>query len=139
MKTKHRCIICLGSNTESEYHMNWAEEILTDLFPGMQWGEIVETAPEGTETTTSYLNRAAVVETDMGFEDIKILFKDIEKKCGRTPEGKQKGLIPLDIDLLVFDMEVVKPADMEKNYVKQALNTLSEQADYTSFTYPSRV
>ena len=32
MKTKHRCIICLGSNTESEYHMNWAEEILSDLF-----------------------------------------------------------------------------------------------------------
>lgn len=63
----------------------------------------------------------------MGFEDIKILFKDIEKKCGRTPEGKQKGIIPLDIDLLVFDMEVIKPADMEKNYVKQALNTLSEQ------------
>ena len=43
------------------------------------------------------------------------------------------------MDLLVFDMEVIKPADMEKNYVKQALNTLSEQADYTSFTYPSRV
>lgn len=85
------------------------------------------------------MNRAAVVETDMGFEDIKTLFKNIERKCGRTPEGKQKGIIPLDIDLLVFDMEVVKPADMEKNYVKQALNTLSEQVDYTSFIYPSRV
>jgi 7,8-dihydro-6-hydroxymethylpterin-pyrophosphokinase (HPPK) len=119
--------------------MNWAEEILSDLFPNMWWGEIVETAPEDTETTASYLNRAAVVETDMGFEDIKTLFKNIERKCGRTPEGKQKGIIPLDIDLLVFDMEVVKPADMEKNYVKQALNTLSEQVDYTSFIYPSRV
>lgn len=45
MKTKHRCIICLGSNTESEYHMNWAEEILSDLFPEMRWGEIVENCP----------------------------------------------------------------------------------------------
>ena len=90
MKTKHRCIICLGSNTESEYHMNWAEEILSDLFPEMRWGEIVETAPEGIETTTSYLNRAAVVETDMGFEDIKILFKDIEKNVAEPQKANRR-------------------------------------------------
>ena len=57
----------------------------------------------------------------------------------QNPRRQTEGNHPLDIDLLVFDMEVIKPADMEKNYVKQALNTLSEQADYTSFTYPSRV
>lgn len=139
MKTKHRCIICLGSNTESEYYMNCAEEILTDLFPGMRWGEIVETAPEGTETVTPYLNRAAVIETYMTFEEVNRLFKDIEKKCGRTPDGKQRGVIPLDIDLLIFDMKIVKPADIKKDYVRQALGTLPEQTVYTSFTYPNRV
>ena len=29
-------------------------------------------------------------------------------------EPKLERIIPLDIDLLVFDMEVVKPVDMEK-------------------------
>lgn len=139
MKTKHRCIICLGSNTESEYYMNCAEEILTNLFPEMLWGKIVETAPEGTETVTPYLNRAAVIETYMTFEEVNRLFKDIEKKCGRTPDGKQRGVIPLDIDLLIFDMKIVKPADIKKDYVRQALGTLPEQTVYTSFTYPNRV
>lgn len=122
----HRCIICLGTNTESEYHISLAGKVLSDLFPRILWGEIVETVPEETESANSYLNQAAVIETDMSFEELKLLFKDIEKECGRTPEGKQKGVIPLDIDLLVFDVKIMKPADMEKKYVKQALSTLPD-------------
>lgn len=126
MKTTCRCVICLGSNADGEYHLAMARKILDCTFPGMRWGEIVETVPEVTENPAPYLNQAAVMETELSAGELKAFFKDIEKKCGRTPEGKQKGIIPLDIDLLVFGTQVMKPADMEKHYVGQALSSLGK-------------
>lgn len=127
MKTTCRCVICLGSNTDGEYHLAFARGILDRTFARIRWGEIVKTAPEGTENPAPYLNQAAVMETELSAEELKTLFKEIEKKCGRTPEGKQEGIIPLDIDLLTFGAQTMKPADMGKSYVRQALSSMTEK------------
>lgn len=127
MKKVSRCIICLGSNEKCEYHLNMAEKILNRTFPGICWGGVVKTAPEGTDIPEAYLNRAAIINTGMTPEELKVLFKKIEEQCGRTPESKQTGIIPLDIDLLVYDHEIIKPSDMKKNYVLQALSTLPDK------------
>lgn len=126
MKTAYRCVICLGSNLEGESHLSAARKILDNTFPCISWGQIIETPPEGTNNPSPYLNQAAVMKTDMSAEDLNSFFKEIEKKCGRTPDGKLRGIIPLDIDLLVYDTILLKPADMEKNYVRQALASIRE-------------
>lgn len=125
MKTTCRCVICLGSNTDGEFYLAFARKILDRTFARMQWGEIVKTTPEGTENSAPYLNQAAVMETDMPAGELKAFFKEIEKKCGRTSEGKLKGIIPLDIDLLIFGTQIMKPADMNKSYVRQALHSIA--------------
>ena len=50
-----------------------------------------------------------------------------ETSCGRTSLSKQTGIIPLDIDLLMIDNTVLKPEDMQKHYVRQALEGLEEK------------
>ena len=64
--------------------------------------------------------------------EVRSLLKEIEQTNGRTPQSKEEGRIPLDIDLLTYDQQVLKPLDLKKEYVRRAFL-------HASFTYPSRV
>ena len=104
-----------------------AEMLLNQRFPSIRWGKTVKTLPEGTTCPTSYLNRAARLDTNWDADTLRHYFKSIEKACGRTSLSKQIGIIPLDIDLLMIDNTVLKPEDMQKHYVRQALEGLEEK------------
>ena len=120
MKDEHTCLLCLGSNFEGIYHLKKAETALNRLLPDIYWGEIIETKAEGeTIGLDPYQNRLALLHTSLGIDDLKELFKQIEKENGRTKESKKNGVIPLDIDLLTYDNHILKPKDLEKEYMKQ--------------------
>lgn len=104
--------------------MKQAEMLLNQRFPSIRWGKIIKTLPEGTSFPAPYLNRAASFDTIWNADALRNYFKEIEKSCGRTSLSKQTGIIPLDIDLLIMDDIVLKPEDMRKRYVRQALENL---------------
>ena len=122
----------MGSNLDARLHLKNAEESLQRLFPGIEWGEIVETKPERMSNPQPFLNRAARIHTSLPMTEIRSLLKEIEQTNGRTPQSKEEGRIPLDIDLLTYDQQVLKPLDLKKEYVRRAFL-------HASFTYPSRV
>ena len=128
MKNMHQCILCIGSNYRAaETYMGMAEMLLNQRFPSIRWGKTVKTLPEGTTCPTPYLNRAARLDTNWDADTLRHYFKSIEKACGRTSLSKQTGIIPLDIDLLMIDNTVLKFEDMQKHYVRQALEGLEEK------------
>jgi 2-amino-4-hydroxy-6-hydroxymethyldihydropteridine diphosphokinase len=43
---------------------------------------------------------------------------------GRCAEDKEQGIVRLDIDILVYDHEILKPADLERDYVQEGLKAL---------------
>ena len=124
MNQHHRCLICLGSNHNGVAHLKSAEQELEKISSGIHWGNAVETAAEDTASSGSYLNRAALMNTTLSKEKLIEKFKKIESRHGRTATGKQQGIVPLDIDLLTYDGEIVKPADLKKSYVQQALQSI---------------
>lgn len=126
MKNMHRCILCIGSNYRAETYMGMAEMLLNQRFPSIRWGKLIKTLPEETSCPAPYLNRAALLNTIWDADTLRYYFKSIEKACGRTSLSKQTGIIPLDIDLLMIDNTVLKPEDMQKHYVRQALEGLEE-------------
>lgn len=124
MNQYHRCIICLGSNHQGIEHIKNAEKEIEEIANKIHWGDIIETKPENTSSSTPYHNRAALLQTSVSKETLIKEFKRIEQQHGRTVSGQHKGIIPLDIDLLMYDNEIVKPADFKKEYVQQALQTI---------------
>jgi 2-amino-4-hydroxy-6-hydroxymethyldihydropteridine diphosphokinase len=44
---------------------------------------------------------------------------------GRLPEEKSQGVVRIDIDLLMYDDSVLKPADLERDFVVEGLKSLS--------------
>lgn len=122
MKDEHTCLLCLGSNSKGIYHLKKAEVTLNQLLPRIYWGEIIETKAEGEATDLApYQNRLALLHTSLRIDELKELFKQIEKANGRVKNSKNNGIIPLDIDLIAYDSHVLKPKDIEKEYMKRLL------------------
>ena len=121
MKIYHECLVCLGSNFESEKHMKNAQKTLSRLFPGIIFGKSIQTEAEGSIPQPAYLNQAARFQTELGPDAVTSLLKELERKNGRTSLSKEAGKVPLDIDLLKYDNRILKPADMEKSYVHEAI------------------
>lgn len=124
MNCSHECLICLGSNKDGVLRLKTAEYMLEELFPGIHWGRILTTIPEGIDFPALYMNRAARLYTAMSPEALQDCLKDIERRNGRTPDDKQRGIVALDIDLLTYDGRILRPKDWDKHYVQQALEAL---------------
>ena len=124
MHINHGCLVCLGSNCQAEFHLKNVERELNRLFHMVRMGKIVITKAEGDVVQPDYMNQAVSFSTDLPVEEVEILLKQIEKDNGRTADDKLKGTVPLDIDLLKYDEVVLRPGDLKKDYVKQAIAEL---------------
>lgn len=124
MNCSHECLICLGSNKDGVLRLKAAESLLDKLFPGIQWGRILTTIPEGTDFPALYSNRAARLHTTLTPEELQLCLKEVECRNGRRPEDKQRGIVVLDIDLLTYDGRILRPKDWNRHYVQQALEAL---------------
>ncbi|MDE6450521.1 MAG: 2-amino-4-hydroxy-6-hydroxymethyldihydropteridine diphosphokinase [Muribaculaceae bacterium] len=110
----NRAVISLGSN------INGKESIISRALDtlGVKIAEATPPYmdPDDNDNTRPYLNIVAVIETDMDYETARTHFKQIEKEAGRTPSDKATGLIPLDIDIVIFNDRIIKPEDFERPY-----------------------
>lgn len=122
--TSNRIILSLGSNQNRERNMDWAVEFLENAFDHIFFSERIETPPCGSLTGSSpFLNQIAITYTSLNIEDLTLCLKTIEKKIGRCPEDKSKGIIPIDIDLLQWNETILKPEDMQRDYIQSCLQS----------------
>lgn len=125
MDKSNRIIMLLGSNRNAEENMKLAEAELRDYFPQIAFSDPVYTEPVGTNYTTPFLNRIAVAYTSDRPEEIIVCFKIIEQILGRTPADKQTGSIPIDIDLLQWNDQILKKEDVKRDYVVEGIRSLA--------------
>ena len=71
-----------------------------------------------------FSNQLAKFSTTLSPDSVHDLFKELERRCGRIPEDKAQGVVKLDIDLLVFDNKILKPEDMEREYIRRGMSVL---------------
>ena len=121
---QHSCLLCLGSNSNRHFHMEEARKALMKLFPNIRFSKEMTTEAIGDKFLSPFSNQVAKLETSLTIEEIRNLLKKIEKENRRLPEDKEQGIVKLDIDLLTFDDLILKPNDMEKDYVLEGISSL---------------
>lgn len=121
----NRVIISLGSNRNSEANIALADDLLCNYFISVYFSDIVYTEPIGEIQNGLFLNQVAIAYTPECPEEINKAFKQMESRLGRTPESKGRGDIPIDIDLLRWNDRILKPDDLQREYVKSLLHTIS--------------
>ena len=75
----------------------------------------------------------------MELETFAAHLKALERRTGRTPEQRKKHpeAIPVDIDLITWDRETLKPRDITRPYLIEGLRELGEPLLPRGITPPS--
>lgn len=121
---EHHCLLCMGSNTDRSAQLSVARKVLCATFPDIRFGEMMETEAIGSGFHSPFSNQLAKFSTTLSPDSVHDLFKELERQSGRVPEDKALGVVKLDIDLLVFDNEVLKPEDMKREYIRKGMSVL---------------
>jgi 7,8-dihydro-6-hydroxymethylpterin-pyrophosphokinase len=80
--------------------------------------QVYETAADNGSAGT-YLNAVMMADTDIDtLPRITRMLKQREAACGRNLMSKITKAIPIDIDIVMFDGEVVRPDDFTKAYFR---------------------
>lgn len=119
-------ILCLGSNTDCEANLKSAASLLRAYFGSIRFSEAIYTEPIGLSDSGLFLNQVAVAGTNASLEEVRRAVKSMEKRLGRMSDSKQKGKIPIDIDLLLWNGTILKPADWEKEYVQLLFRSVAD-------------
>ncbi len=111
--------ISLGSNSnDRSIQMDDAVRYLDSIFECVSCSTIYETqALNGKDAP--YLNAVAVANTHLSIVEATKLLKKWECQCGRTAESKLRGSIPIDLDIVVWNGEVVREKDFSCDFFTQ--------------------
>jgi len=107
----NRAWVLLGSNVDKERHLPAAVSALRDL--GLvAVSRAFETAPVGTDHPETFLNAAAVLETEASEAETRAACRAIEKAMGRVRDPDD-AFAPrtIDLDLVIWN-GVVRDADV---------------------------
>ena len=117
-------MIAIGSNTHQTEHIAIAKQLLENTFEDMAFGTPMWTDPIGLPGSDKFLNVIGIGYTTAGRERTVLAMKNIERKCGRRKSLDTNGVVPIDIDLLLFDSERFHEADWQRPYIQQLLGQL---------------
>lgn len=108
----HTYILSLGSNFGNRAdNLAAALDALEPFLTGRpEVSGIVET-PSVTGFGTPYLNLAARVVTALEAAELQSVLKHTEAALGRTSGSKASGQVPIDIDIVIADGHILRPAD----------------------------
>lgn len=121
------CYIGIGSNMAPR--LRRLDMALTAL------GEIVDiedasAAVESDDHTgrgPAYLNMAVRCTTEMSLDELQTTLRDLERRLGRKPDSKERGEMPVDIDIVEYDGTVVSHDDFERQYFTTCYRQLNSR------------
>ncbi|MBC8503941.1 MAG: 2-amino-4-hydroxy-6-hydroxymethyldihydropteridine diphosphokinase [Chloroflexi bacterium] len=110
-RTPKQRIVCveLGGNIRPESCLPKAVDELLKRFELLQTSQVWETPPVGCEGCDNFLNAAALIQTNLSPDELKAIFRQMEREMGRVRTDDKFAPRTIDIDILVYDGEVIEP------------------------------
>lgn len=117
-------VLSIGSNSvDREWQISNCVEWLKKLIHKMEQSSVYNSeAANGVDA--DYLNTVIKGYCNEDYESISASLKQYETVCGRTPMSKTEGIIPLDIDIVIWDDEIVRARDFAQPYFQKGWNEI---------------
>ena len=113
-------IIILGSNIDPQKNIRLAKRLISEQFPVLSESRFRKTKPVGMMDQPDFINGALLVETELERELFRSELKKIEHTMGRMKtKAKNHGPRIIDIDLLVWNDQVVNQDFSEREFVRE--------------------
>ena len=123
MKT-NRAVLGLGSNIDPEENIRRAIEIISGEVSLIKTSSFVETEPVGFKEQRSFINGALLIETPLGAFELKRRLREIEGELGRVRTANKNGPRTIDLDILVWNGEVVDADVYERGFLRDSIKEL---------------
>jgi 2-amino-4-hydroxy-6-hydroxymethyldihydropteridine diphosphokinase len=121
MNVKHRAVIALGSNIRPEIHIPSAILRLQRRIQIVAKSEFVSTQPIGPADQPDFINGVLLVETEKERPELEKWLHEVEDELGRIREGDPSGPRTIDLDVAVWDGEVIHRDVMEREFLRKAI------------------
>jgi 2-amino-4-hydroxy-6-hydroxymethyldihydropteridine diphosphokinase len=117
-------VISLGSNIEPEQNMKKAIGFIMENFSLISKSELEWTKPRGFLDQPDFLNGVVLIETELSRRELHERLKDIEKKLGRVKTDNKAGPRTIDLDVIVWNGEIVHDDFNNYDFVKKAVSDI---------------
>ncbi len=114
-------IIGIGSNIDAEENIDSMLKILRQSVKVVRISSFVKTKPIGIENQPEFTNGAVKVETSLDFEFLNAMLKKIEDKLGRDRSVHKYGPRTIDLDVVVWNGEVVDEDYYSRDFLKKSV------------------
>lgn len=122
--TINTAIIGLGSNIDPEENIARARDLIAGGCKVIKSSAFVETEPVGYEDQDKFINGALLIETDMDKERLKSWLKNLESSLGRMRADNRYGPRTIDLDILVWNGEIVDGEVYEREFLRISIAEL---------------
>jgi len=120
----NRAVIGLGSNIHPEENIRKAKEAIGGEFKIIKSSSFVETEPVGFKEQDRFINGALLIETESDAGGLKSWLKKLEAELGRVKTDNKYGPRTIDLDILVWNGEVVDEEVYEREFLRKSINEL---------------
>ncbi len=125
MSEQNLALLGLASNSpDCGQQMQLCIDTLRSIDGSLTVSPAYKTRAVSQRPVPDYLNAVARIRTTDTYEAFHARMKEIETQQGRTPLSKQTGIIPIDIDIVVWNDEVMRPRDLQHEYMQKGLRML---------------
>lgn len=120
----NRVVIGVGSNIRPEKNIGLAKAAIESSHELVKASSFVKTEPLGFKEQDKFTNGAFLINTEMGMGELKSWLNNLESKLGRVRIDNKNGPRTIDLDILVWNGEVVDEDVIERDFVKESVSEL---------------
>jgi 2-amino-4-hydroxy-6-hydroxymethyldihydropteridine diphosphokinase len=117
-------IIGVGSNIEARRHISQAKNLLFKEQRLLKESTFIATSPIDFTNQPDFLNGVFLVETKMPKEEFRAYLKNLEYRLGRVRTENKNGPRTIDLDIVVWNGEIVSNDYYERDFVRNAVAEL---------------
>ncbi|MGQ1891857.1 2-amino-4-hydroxy-6-hydroxymethyldihydropteridine diphosphokinase [Thermophagus sp. OGC60D27] len=121
---RHQAIIVLGSNIDPQTNMKRALDLLQERFEVQKISSILRTTPVGITNQPDFFNAAVWLATTLLQEGLRQRLKVIENEMGRDRSRPKYGPREIDLDIVVWDGEIVDDDYYQRDFLRQLVAEL---------------
>ncbi len=117
-------IIGIGSNINADENIAKMLEILKREVTVLAVSSMIKTKPIGIEDQPDFTNGAVKINTGLDQTDLKKVLKQIEDRMGRDRTGPKFGPRCIDLDIAVWNGEVVDEDYYTRDFLRKSVQEL---------------
>lgn len=116
----NRAVVSVGSNIEPEKNIERARRIIAGELELVGESAFVRTRPIGFANQPDFVNGAFLIATGLERDHLRRYLKEVEKRIGRVRRPNRFGPRRIDLDIVVWNGEVVDDEYYERDFLRTA-------------------